>query len=217
MDLDDLGIDKERTRSIVSSTLDGLVKGLDNDRIGEILYKQITPFVTGYSQAMIDVKIRFSQFESGFFVNRFKVFAPFVYTQGKKEKKINPSETVHDLLDHCQGLYLLLKDRIIQEVLSSLSGNPSKSKNDNWKMNFDCYPKETLNLTEDAAYWVKRLAQRNDAVGKKIREKLWSYGINHPDNLPEDVKKLGYKLSSITNELINNFHTSEQNSLKEDI
>ncbi len=181
-------LNKKRTEMEIKHTLDILVADLDNKKVGQIFYNKITPKITSYSDAIERAKTDFEQFEGGILPNMFKVFDSF--TQDSRE--IYPSETVHKLIDNGQELYLMLKDKVIRGILSSVLNNSSDSEDDkSWKIEFGSYLKDTLSLAEDSAYWIKRLSKREDIVGKKIRERLRDYGINQPARLPYDVKKLG--------------------------
>jgi hypothetical protein len=183
----EVGINKKRTEEGVRHTLDKLIGDLENREVSQIFYDKIAPSITDYGKSIKKARRRFELFEGGP-VRLFEIFKPF--SQGGRE--INPSKTVYKLIDNSQILYGMLKDKVINRMISSLVNNPPASgEGELWRTNFDTYLKDTLNLAGDAAYWLERLSQREDIVGRKVRGKLRSYGINQPEKLPEDVKKLG--------------------------
>ncbi len=195
-------VDIKTTDGIVSSALEALLSDLDNKGFYHYVSDKVCSNTHGYSESIARLRAKFEVLEDRTLPSLFGVFDTFEY----KGRTLSPQKVVHELLDECQKLYFMLRERAITSLLSNISENqPRSGYAEEWESQFKSYLGNTIGLAEDAAFWVKSLSLRNDMVSKHIRKVLGKYGIDKPENLPSDVKELGDKITLLYNRLANQY------------
>jgi hypothetical protein len=195
-------VDIKTTDGIVNSALEALLSGLDNKGVYQYACDKICSNTHGYSESIGKLRAKFEILEDRTLPSLFGVFDTFEY----KGRTLSPQKVVHELLDESQKLYFMLRERAITSLLSNISENQLRSGYaEEWESQFKSYLGNTIGLAEDAAFWVRSLSLRNDIAGKHVRKVLGKYGIDKPENLPSDVKKLGDKITLLYNRLANQY------------
>lgn len=198
-------IDLEKTKTTVKKTVDELAGELDNSGLGNFLYEKITDNALGYGGSIGSIRFKFEDFTDRTIPNIAGVFSDFEY----KNKTVYPIDTFHELLDTCQKIVLMIKERIIRKGCLYILNKPDDEfLDEKWKTNFNSNLANLFELGENTAYWLKILSERGGAVGKRTRKLLQRYGVNYPEKLPDDVQKLRNRVTDLYHQIEHTYQGS---------